>query len=243
MCHITQIEESVQSCQTFLLSITVANLLQYLNGKGADGTKKFRQWQELYIQLTWFNVFNRKIFLSVSLTYRIIQLEVLSPSSEMSLSRIKRGFLSSTSSVLCTPICIVHTYKCTDINTDNNTLWDICYQFEPLFENFQILESVTSKYLPNMLYQKYTQNKLKNLKVTKWRMKDEGWWFQALRVFCFLTDRWMDICNCRVTFATEKKTFNQNCECCCQFSVFELAIMLTSPILWAPQPIFAFWDH
>ena len=52
-------------------------------------------------------------------------------------------------------------------------------------------------------------------------MKDEGWWFQALRVFCFLTDRWMDICDCRVTFATEKKTFNQNCECCCQFSVFE----------------------
>ena len=87
--------------------------------------------------------------MSLSLTYRIIQLEVLSPSSEMSLSRIKRGFLSSTSSVLCTPICIVHTYKCTDINTDNNTLWDICYQFEPLFENFQILESVTSKYLPN----------------------------------------------------------------------------------------------
>ena len=52
-------------------------------------------------------------------------------------------------------------------------------------------------------------------------MKDEGWWFQALRLFCFLTDRWMDICDCRVTFATEKKTFNQNCECCCQFSVFE----------------------
>ena len=106
--------------------------------KEADGTKKFRQWQELYIQLTWFNVFNQKIFLSVSLTYRIIQLEVLSPSWEMSLSRIKRGFLSSTSSVLCTPTCIVHTYKCTDINTDNNTLWDICYQFEPLFENFQV---------------------------------------------------------------------------------------------------------
>ena len=61
---------------------------------------------------------------------------------------IKR-IISSTSSVLCTPLCIVHTYKCTHINTDNNTLWDICYQVEPLFENFQILESVTFKYLPN----------------------------------------------------------------------------------------------
>ena len=130
--------------------------------KGADGTKIFRQWQEVYIQLTWFNVFNWKFFLSVSLTYRIIQLEVLSPSSEMSLSRIKRGFLSSTSSVLCTPICIVHTYKCTDINTDNNTLWDICYQFEPLFENFQILES---KYL----YLKYLPNSTKNVLKISWK--------------------------------------------------------------------------
>ena len=215
--------------------------------KEADGTKKFRQWQELYIQLTWFNVFNQKIFLSVSLTYRIIQLEVLSPSWEMSLSRIKRGFLSSTSSVLCTPTCIVHTYKCTDINTDNNTLWDICYQFEPLFENFQILESVTSKYLPNMLYQKYTQNKLNNLKVTKWRMKDEEWWFQALRVFCFLTDRWMDISDCRVTFATWKKHSTKTVSAVANFlflrPLTELAMMITSPILWAPQPIFAFWDH
>ena len=132
------------------------------SGKGADGTKFFRHWQELYIQLTWFNVFNWKFFLSVSLTYRIIQLEVLSPSSEMSLSRIKRGFLSSTSSVLCTPICIVHTYKCTDINTDNNTLWDICYQFEPLFENFQILES---KYL----YLKYLPNSTKNVLKISWK--------------------------------------------------------------------------
>ena len=85
---------------------------------------------------------------------------------------IKR-IISSTSSVLCTPWCIVHTYKCTHINTDNNTLWDICYQVEPLFENFQILESVTFKYLPNG-----TKNIL-------------------------------------------KKTFDQNCECCCQSSVFE----------------------
>ena len=37
------------------------------------------------------------------------------------------------SAVLCTPICIVYTYKCTDINADNKTLWDICYQFQPLF--------------------------------------------------------------------------------------------------------------
>ena len=85
---------------------------------------------------------------------------------------IKR-IISSTSSVLCTPLCIVHTYKCTHINTNNNTLWDICYQVEPLFENFQILESVTFKYLPNG-----TKNIL-------------------------------------------KKTFDQNCECCCQSSVFE----------------------
>ena len=85
---------------------------------------------------------------------------------------IKR-IISSTSSVLCTPLCIVLTYKCTHINTDNNTLSDICYQVEPLFENFHILESVTSKYLPNG-----TKNIL-------------------------------------------KKTFDQNCECCCQSSVFE----------------------
>ena len=135
---------------------------KHYGDKGTDGTKFFRQWQELYILLTWFNVFNWKSFLSVSLTYRIIQLEVLSPSSEMSLSRIKRGFLSSTSSVLCTPICIVHTYKCTDINTDNNTLWDICYQFEPLFENFQILES---KYL----YLKYLPNSTKNVLKISWK--------------------------------------------------------------------------
>ena len=52
-------------------------------------------------------------------------------------------------------------------------------------------------------------------------MKDEGWWFQALRVFCFLTDRWMDICNCRVTFATEKKNIQP-----------KLRVLL---------PIFCFW--
>ena len=44
------------------------------------------------------------------------------------------------------------------------------------------------------------------------RMNDEGWWFQAVEGFCFLTDRqtdwWMnkqtDIGECRVAFATEK---------------------------------------
>ena len=45
-----------------------------------------------------------------------------------------------------------------------------------------------------------------------WMMNDEGWWFQAVEGFCFLTDRqtdwWMnkqtDIGECRVAFATEK---------------------------------------
>ena len=37
-----------------------------------------------------------------------------------------------------------------------------------------------------------------------WRMNDEGWWFQDVEGFCFQTNRLMDICECRVTFATEK---------------------------------------
>ena len=32
-----------------------------------------------------------------------------------------------------------------------------------------------------------------------WKMKDEEWRMKDRQ-----TDRWMDICNCRVTFATEK---------------------------------------
>ena len=34
-------------------------------------------------------------------------------------------------------------------------------------------------------------------------MKDEGWWFQAVEGFCFMTDERTDICNCRVAFVTE----------------------------------------
>ena len=32
---------------------------------------------------------------------------------------------------------------------------------------------------------------------------DEGWWFQAVEGFCRQTNRWTDICDCRVAFATE----------------------------------------
>ena len=35
-------------------------------------------------------------------------------------------------------------------------------------------------------------------------MNDEGWWFQAVEGFCFMTDWQTDnICDCRVAFATE----------------------------------------
>ena len=92
----------------------------------------------------------------------------------MSSSSISRG-LYHQPVVYSVHHCVLYilTSVHTHINTDNNTLWDICYQVEPLFENFQILESVTFKYLPNG-----TKNIL-------------------------------------------KKTFDQNCECCCQSSVFE----------------------
>ena len=41
-----------------------------------------------------------------------------------------------------------------------------------------------------------------------WRINDEGWWFQAVEGFCFMTDWQTDnICDCRVAFATE----NNNC--------------------------------
>ena len=50
-------------------------------------------------------------------------------------------------------------------------------------------------------------NKMKSLKVAKWRMKDEGWRMKVLG-FCFKTDEQMngqtDIC--RVTFITENGT-------------------------------------
>ena len=42
----------------------------------------------------------------------------------------------------------------------------------------------------------------------EWMKNDEGWWFQAVEGFCFLTDRLTnkqtDIGECRVAFATEK---------------------------------------
>ena len=34
-------------------------------------------------------------------------------------------------------------------------------------------------------------------------MNDEGWWFQAVEGFCRQTNKQTDICDCRVTFATE----------------------------------------
>ena len=37
-----------------------------------------------------------------------------------------------------------------------------------------------------------------------WRMNDEGWWFQSVEGFLWLTDERTDICECRVAFATEK---------------------------------------
>ena len=36
-----------------------------------------------------------------------------------------------------------------------------------------------------------------------WKMNDDGWWFQAVEGFCFMTDERTDICDCRVAFATE----------------------------------------
>ena len=59
-------------------------------------------------------------------------------------------------------------------------------------------------------------NKLKSLKVAKWRkdkwrmMKDERWMmkdddFKLLKGFALgWMNKWTDICNCRVAFATEK---------------------------------------
>ena len=41
-----------------------------------------------------------------------------------------------------------------------------------------------------------------------WRMNDEGWWFQAVEGFLWLTDERTDICECRVAFATEKTHWN-----------------------------------
>ena len=45
-----------------------------------------------------------------------------------------------------------------------------------------------------------------------WRMNDEGWWFQAVEGFLWLTDRLTDgrtdICDCRVAFATENCFLN-----------------------------------
>ena len=38
-----------------------------------------------------------------------------------------------------------------------------------------------------------------------WMKNDEGWWFQAVEGFCWRTDEWTDICDCRVASATEKK--------------------------------------
>ena len=36
-----------------------------------------------------------------------------------------------------------------------------------------------------------------------WMKNDEGWWFQGVEGFWFMTDIQTDICECRVTFATE----------------------------------------
>ena len=44
----------------------------------------------------------------------------------------------------------------------------------------------------------------------EWKTNDEGWWFQAEEGFCFMTDRRSDICNCRVTFATENSLKEKN---------------------------------
>ena len=45
--------------------------------------------------------------------------------------------------------------------------------------------------------------------VEGWRMKDEGWWFQAVEGFCRQTNErtneQTDICDCRVAFATENE--------------------------------------
>ena len=53
-------------------------------------------------------------------------------------------------------------------------------------------------------YPQVSENKLKSLKVAKWRMneellrmmKDEGWGFQAVEGFWGQTDDWTDISEC-----------------------------------------------
>ena len=68
------------------------------------------------------------------------------------------------------------------------------------------------------------KNKLKSLKVAKWRINDE-WKFQGVGGFDLWrtdgqtnkqtneqTNGWTDICDCRVTFATENRIFTDNCQ-------------------------------
>ena len=43
-----------------------------------------------------------------------------------------------------------------------------------------------------------------------WGMNDEGWWFQAVEGFCRRMDKQTDICDCRVTFATENSSLVQS---------------------------------
>ena len=42
-----------------------------------------------------------------------------------------------------------------------------------------------------------------------WKMSDEGGWFQAVEGFHRLTDKQMDICDCRVAFVTENTINNE----------------------------------
>ena len=46
----------------------------------------------------------------------------------------------------------------------------------------------------------------------RWRLNDEGWWFQAVEGFWGQTnkqtDGWIDISECRVTFATQPTMYS-----------------------------------
>ena len=67
-----------------------------------------------------------------------------------------------------------------------------------------------------MELKKKQAEKLKSCEMKEgWMKNDEGWWFQAVEGFWFMTDRRTDertdICDCRVAFATEKENSVEIC--------------------------------
>ena len=71
-----------------------------------------------------------------------------------------------------------------------------------LTKNFEIWVLQDYEYFPMDGLQSWSMNFIYEqvLQVSK---GDEGWWFLAVEGFWFMTDKQTDICECRVTFATE----------------------------------------